>query len=366
MRIGVPTEIKTLEGRVALTPAGARELASRGHEVLVQQGAGAGAGLADDAYAAQGARIVAGADEVFAGAELIVKVKEPQPEEVERLAAGHVLFTYLHLAAAPALARGLAASGATCIAYETVEAADGSLPLLIPMSEIAGRIAAQVAATTLLAPAGGSGRLIGGAPGVEPATVVVIGGGAAGACAARVAAGMGAEVVVLDVDPARLRVLDVELDGRVTTRYATALAVEELLPRADAVIGTVLSKAARAPHVVTRAHLATMRSGSVMVDVSIDQGGCFATSRPTSHAEPTYVVDRAVHYCVTNMPGAVPHTATRALTSATLRHVLALADLGVDEALSRDPGLAAGLNVAAGEIVHPVVAREVRGEAVAS
>ena len=365
MRIGVPTEIKAQEGRVGLTPAGVRELTARGHAVLVQSGAGRGSRIGDAEYHAQGATIVAHAEDVFAGADMVVKVKEPQPSEVALLRPGQLLFTYLHLAAEPALADGLCASGATCIAYETVEDERAGLPLLAPMSEVAGRLAAQVAASTLASGGAARGVLMGGVPGVAPARVVVIGGGVAGTSAARVAAGMGADVVVLDRSLRRLRELEVELGRLVTTRFASMLAIEELLPEADAVIGTVLVRGARAPHVVRRADLARMRPGTVLVDVAIDQGGCFETSRPTTHAEPTYVTAGVVHYCVANMPGTVPVTATHALVNATLPSVLALADLGVDGALAADPGLAAGLTVAGGRVVHPVVAAELAAAAVA-
>jgi alanine dehydrogenase len=355
MKIGVPTEIKAQEGRVALTPAGVRELVNHGHKVLVQAGAGQRSRIADLAYAEQGAMVVPGADAVFAHAELIVKVKEPQPEEVRLLRDRQILFTYLHLAPIPELAEGLCRSGATCIAYETVEDASGSLPLLAPMSEVAGRIAAQVGAAALAAPAGGRGVLMSGVPGVAPARVLVIGGGVAGTNAARVAAGMGAEVVVLDRSLPRLR----ELDHELTTRFASSLAIDELLPEVDLVIGAVLVKGARAPKLIRREQLRSMRPGAVLVDISIDQGGCFETSRPTTHASPTYTVDEVVHYCVANMPGAVPVTSTQALTNATLPYVLALADLGVEGAFRADPGLRAGLNVAGGDVVHPVVAAEV-------
>jgi len=357
MRIGVPTEIKDMEGRVALTPAGVRELTARGHRVVIRRGAGTRSRIDDQAYSRQGARVVSDAEAVFAEADLILKVKEPQPEEVGRLAPGHVLFAYLHLAADPELARRLAATGATFLAYETVEDAHGRLPSR--MSEIAGRLATQVAAVRLMAPARGSGRLMGGAVGVECATVVVIGGGAAGTYAARVAVGMGARVVVLDVSPRRLRELEAEL-AQVDTRFSSTLAVEELAAQADVIIGTILSPGARAPRVLTRKHLADMRPG-VVVDVSIDQGGCFETSSPTTHSAPTHIVDDVIHYRVTNMPGAVPHTSTYALTNATLPYVLSIADQGVREALERDPGLAKGLNIADRTIVHPVVAREVDG-----
>ncbi len=358
MRIGVPTEVKDHEGRVGLTPAAVRELTARGHEVFVQADAGAACRFETRDYHDQGAVILQNASEVFEAAELVVKVKEPQPSEVALLRPGHVLFTYLHLAADPELAHNLAASGATCIAYETVEAPDGSLPLLAPMSEIAGRLAAQVAAACLTAPAGGVGRLLGGVPGVASARVVVLGGGAAGTHAAEVAAGMGADVSVLELSPLRLRALDRELSGRVSTHYSTATAIDELVAGADVVIGTVLSAAARAPKLLERRHLGAMRPGGVVVDVSIDQGGCLETSAPTTHSDPTYVVDDVIHYCVTNMPGAVPLTATYALTNATFPWVLTLADVGVEAALARDPGLQAGLNVANGEIVHPIVKRE--------
>jgi len=364
MRIGVPTEIKAQEGRVGLTPAGVRELTARRHQVLVQSGAGLGSSIGDAEYAAQGAIVVTTADEVYGGAEMIVKVKEPQPSEVPLLRGDHVLYTYLHLAAEPALAAGLCASGATCIAYESVEDERGALPLLAPMSEVAGRLAAQVAAATLASQAGGArGVLMGGVPGVAPARVLIVGGGVAGTSAARVAVGMGADVVVLDRSLARLRELEIEFGRLLTTRFATSLAIEELLPGADAVIGTVLVRGARAPHVVRRHDLARMRPGAVLVDVAIDQGGCFQTSFPTTHAEPTYVTDGIVHYCVANMPGSVPVTSTHALVNATLPTVLALADHGVDGALAADPGLAAGLTVADGQVVHPVVAAELAAAA---
>jgi alanine dehydrogenase len=362
MRVGVPTEVKTNEGRVALAPAGVRELTRHGHEVFVQAGAGAASGLADGAYAAQGAVVVPAAADVFDAAELIVKVKEPQGDEVELLDERHTLFAYLHLAAEPRLAAELCESGATCIAYETVEDEHGRLPLLAPMSEVAGRLAPQVGFAALCGP-GGRGVLAGGVPGVAPATVLVIGGGVAGTNAARVAAGMGARVIVLDRALERLRALAAE---GLQTRYASTLEIESLLVEADLVIGTVLVKGARAPRVVRRVDLERMRPGAVLVDVAIDQGGCFETSRPTSHAAPTYVVDGIVHYCVTNMPGAVPSTSTRALTNATLPYVLALADLGVDTALTRHDDLAGGVNVAAGTIVHPVVADALEAIAVAA
>ena len=354
MNIGVPTEIKPDERRVALTPSGARELAAHGHRVLVQHGAGEGSGFSDADYASAGAELTS-VDEVFAGGELILKVKEPQPVEVDRLGAQHTLFTYLHLAADPELAFGLAASGARCIAYETVEDAAGRLPLLRPMSEIAGRLSAQAGASALTGPGGGRGLLMGGVPGVAPAEVLVLGGGVAGTAAAVIAAGMGARVTIVDRSVPRLIELEERFGARVRTVHASQLAVAELLPTADVVIGAVLVTGARAPRLVRRDDLATMRRGSVLVDISIDQGGCFETSRPTTHSQPTYSVDGVVHYCVTNMPGAVPATSTRALTNVTLGHALQLADLGPEAALAADPLLARGVNVAGGEIVHEVV-----------
>jgi alanine dehydrogenase len=356
MRVGVPTEIKPDEYRIAITPAGVRELCSRGHEVLVQAGAGEGSAIADAEFQAQGARLVSHAPAVFAESELVLKVKEPQPEEVRLLREGQTLFTYLHLAAEPELARGLQRSGATCIAYETVEDADGRLPLLAPMSEVAGKIATQAGAFMLEKPLGGRGILLGGVPGVAAATVLVIGGGVVGMNAAFIAIGMQADVFVFDRSIDRLRELDVAFGGRASTVYSSSLSIEQMLPLADLVIGAVLLPGGRAPHVVTREQLKLMRTHAVLVDVSIDQGGCFETSRPTTHSQPTFEVDGITHYCVTNMPGAVPITSTFALTNATLPYVIALAEHGVEQALARDPGLRLGLNVAAGEIIHPAVA----------
>jgi alanine dehydrogenase len=355
--VGVPTEIKPDEFRVALTPAGVRELTARGHEVLVQAGAGLGSAIEDEHYAEQGARIVATAVQVWALAELVLKVKEPQPAEVALLRPGQALFTYLHLAAAPELATGLRASGATAIAYETVEDARGRLPLLAPMSEVAGKIATQAGAFMLEKPLGGRGVLLGGVPGVAAATVLVIGGGVVGLNAALIAIGMQAEVFVFDRSIDRLRELDLLFGGRASTIHSSMLAIEQMLPRADLVIGAVLIHGARAPHVIVRDQLALMRPRSVLVDVSIDQGGCFETSRPTTHSNPTYQVDDVTHYCVTNMPGAVPITATYALTNATLPYVLELAERGVEGALAASRALRLGVNVAGGEIVHPAVAQ---------
>jgi alanine dehydrogenase len=356
MRIGVPSEVKADEYRVAITPAGVRELSARGHEVLVQSGAGEGSAMADEQFRAQGARIVRDADAVFAEAELVLKVKEPQPEEVGRLRAGQALFTYLHLAAEAELTRGLIASGATCIAYETVEDSEGRLPLLAPMSEVAGKIATQAGAFMLEKPLGGRGILLGGVPGVAAATVLVIGGGVVGMNAAFIAIGMQADVFVFDRSIDRLRELEVAFAGRASTVYSSTLAIEEMLPAADLVIGAVLVHGGRAPQVVTREQLKLMKRHAVLVDVSIDQGGCFESSRPTTHSNPTFEVEEITHYCVTNMPGAVPITSTYALTNATLPYVIELAEHGVEGALERSPGLRMGLNVRDGEIMHPAVA----------
>ena len=359
MKVGVPTEIKPDEYRVAITPAGVRELTTHGHDVLIQSGAGDGSLIDDDDYVAQGARIVADAAAVFAEADMVLKVKEPQAGESELLRDGQVLFTYLHLAPAPELTAALAATGATCIAYETVEDARGRLPLLAPMSEVAGKIATQAGAFMLERPLGGRGVLLGGVPGVPGATVVVIGGGVVGMNAAFIAIGMEAEVYVLDRSIDRLRELDVAFQGQAHTVFSSALAIEELLPSADLVIGAVLVHGARAPRLVTREQLTLMTRRAVLVDVSIDQGGCFETSRPTTHSDPTYEIDGITHYCVTNMPGAVPITSTYALTNATLPYVTELADHGVREAIAHDPGLRLGVNVAAGRVTHPAVAEGV-------
>jgi alanine dehydrogenase len=359
MKVGVPTEVKTDEYRVALTPAGVRELADAGHSVFVQSGAGDGSSISDEAYAAQGATILPDADAVFAEATLIVKVKEPQPAEVSRLEPRHVLFTYLHLAADAELTRGLMQSGATCIAYETVEDTRGRLPLLAPMSEVAGKIATQAGAFMLEKPLGGRGILLGGVPGVAAANVLVIGGGVVGMNAAFIAVGMEATVYVFDRNIDRLRELDIAFGGRADTCFATTLSIEERLPSADLVIGAVLVHGARAPHVITRDQLSIMKRHAVLVDVSIDQGGCFETSRPTTHTDPTYEVDGITHYCVTNMPGAVPVTSTYALTNATLPYVLHLASAGVHQAVVDNPGLKLGVNVAAGEVTYAPVAEAV-------
>jgi alanine dehydrogenase len=356
MRVGVPSEIKNHEYRVGLVPGSVRELVAAGHDVTVQSQAGVGIGFADADYVRAGASIAADADEVFAGAEMIVKVKEPQPAECRKLRAGQVLFTYLHLAPDPEQARLLQESGCTAIAYETVTDKAGRLPLLAPMSEIAGRMAIQVGAVALQKATGGSGVLLGGVPGVLPGRVVVIGGGVVGTNAARMALGLGADVTVLDRSLPRLAALDDLFGPGLKTVYATADAVEAAVIAADLVVGAVLVAGAAAPKLVSRADLGRMRAGSVLVDVAIDQGGCFETSHATTHAEPTYVVDGVVHYCVANMPGGVARTSTQALNNATLPYVLALAGRGWKRALAEDAGLAAGLNVHAGRITHAAVA----------
>ncbi len=359
MKVGVPTEVKRDEYRVALTPAGVRELVDAGHQVYVESGAGLGSAIEDATYAAQGAVIVPDAATLWGEASLIVKVKEPQPVEVTRLEARHVLFTYLHLAADPELTRGLMESGATCIAYETVEDGRGRLPLLAPMSEVAGKIATQAGAFMLEKPLGGRGILLGGVPGVTAANVMVIGGGVVGMHAAFIALGMEATVYVFDRNIDRLRELDIAFGGRADTCFATTLSIEERLPDADLVIGAVLVHGARAPRVVTRAQLGLMKRQAVLVDVSIDQGGCFETSRPTTHSDPTYEVDGITHYCVTNMPGAVPITSTYALTNATMPYILHLAGSGVIGAVAENPGLKLGVNVAAGRVTYGPVAEAV-------
>jgi alanine dehydrogenase len=356
MKIGVLKEIKVHEYRVGLVPAGVRELVDSGHQVLVQSGAGAGIGFEDSHYNGAGAVIVQRAEDIFSTVELVVKVKEPQLSECKQLQSGQTLFTYLHLAADPAQAQALLASGVTAIAYETVTAPDGSLPLLTPMSEVAGRMSVQVGAHSLQKANGGCGVLLGGVPGVAPAKVVVLGGGVSGTHAAEMAVGMRADVTVVDRSVKRLRELSSLFGSRLKTMYSTAHAIEELVRDADLVIGAVLIAGAAAPKLVTRAMVKTMKPGAVLVDIAIDQGGCFETSRPTTHAEPTYVLDGVIHYCVTNMPGAVPRTSTFALTNATLPYVRALADHGWRHALANDPGFARGLNVQAGQLTHEAVA----------
>jgi alanine dehydrogenase len=356
MRVGVPKEIKVHEYRVGLTPDAVREFSAAGHPVFVQAGAGLGIGATDAAYEASGAAILNSAADIFATADMIVKVKEPQPTEWVQLRAGQILFTYLHLAPDLEQAKGLLASGCAAIAYETVTGPDGvSLPLLAPMSEVAGRLAIEAAGAALQRHAGGRGLLLGGVPGVAPARVAILGGGVVGTHAGRMAAGLGADVTILDRSLPRLRQLDDLFQGRVKTRFASVTAIEEVVFAADAVIGAVLIPGASAPKLVTRAMLKSMKPGAVLVDVAIDQGGCFETSRPTTHAEPTYVVDGIVHYCVANMPGAVPYTSSHALTNATLPYGLALA-AGGTAAIFDNPGLCAGLNVFDGQITHDAVA----------
>lgn len=356
MLIGVPKEIKNHEYRVGLTPVSVRELCANGHQVMMQTGAGLGIGEADDAYVSAGASIADTAEQVFAEADMIVKVKEPQPAECKMLRSGQVLFTYLHLAPDPTQTELLLESDSVAIAYETVTDESGGLPLLAPMSEVAGRMSIQAGAACLEKINGGSGKLLGGVPGVAPASVVVIGGGVVGTNAIQMAAGMGAKVTVLDRSIARLRELDAQFGGRIATVYSTQAALEQQVAAADLVIGAVLIPGAAAPKLVTRDMLQTMRKGSVLVDVAIDQGGCFETSKATTHQEPTYIVDDIVHYCVANMPGAVANTSAHALNHATLPFTLALANLGYQEALQRDVHLLRGLNVHHGAITNKPVA----------
>jgi len=356
MLVGVPKEIKDSEYRVGLVPSTVRELTVKGHGVIVEQNAGLGAGLSDADYQSAGAEIVADADQVFARAEMIVKVKEPLAVERKRLRGGQILFTYLNLAADPAQTADLVASGAIAIAYETVTSPDGSLPLLTPMSEVAGRMAPHAGARCLEKENGGRGVLLGGVPGVPPADVLIIGGGVAGSNAAVISAGMGATVTVLDRNPEVLRRLARELGARVRTVFSTRDAIEMLCRRADLVIGSVLIPGAAAPKLITAETVKAMKPGAVIVDIAIDQGGCAETSRPTTHSAPTYLVDEVVHYCVANMPGAVSRTSTFALNNVTLPFVLALADKGYRRALGEDPHLCRGLNVHEGRITHRAVA----------
>ncbi|MBC6448320.1 alanine dehydrogenase [Actinokineospora xionganensis] len=356
MKIAVPREIKNHEYRVALTPAGAHELTSRGHDVFIEAGAGLGSAITDEEYLGAGAKVLATADEVWAEGDLVLKVKEPIAVEYPRLRKGQTLFTYLHLAADEALTKALLESGVTAIAYETVQTSNGALPLLAPMSEVAGRLSAQVGAFALMKPSGGRGVLPGGVPGVTPAKVVVIGGGVAGVNAATIALGMGAEVQVLDTNVDRLRQIDNQFGGRVRTVASNRYAVEQAAREADLVIGAVLVPGAKAPKLISNALVAEMQPGSVLVDIAIDQGGCFEDSRPTTHADPTYPVHNSIFYCVANMPGAVPRTSTYALTNVTLPYAVALADKGWKTALRDDAALALGLNTHDGLLTNAPVA----------
>jgi alanine dehydrogenase len=356
MRIGVPKEIKDQEYRVGLTPDSVREFAAAGHEISVERGAGAGIRAADEAYRTAGAVIVGTAEEIYAGSDMIIKIKEPQECEWTKLRANHILFAFLHLAANPALTKGLLASGCTAVAYETVTGQDGSsLPLLAPMSEVAGRLSIEAAGLALQSQNGGRGVLLGGVPGVSPARVTILGGGVAGSQAARMAIGLGADVTILDSSLPRLRQLDDMFQGRAKTRFSTAAAVEETVSSADAAIGAVLVPGAAAPKLITELMLPSLKQGAVLVDISIDQGGCFETSHATTHAAPMFVKGGIVHYCVANMPGAVPVSSTHALNNAMLPYGLALAAGGL-RALAGNPGLRAGLNVHRGHITHPAIA----------
>jgi alanine dehydrogenase len=357
MRVGVPREIKSHENRVGLTPPSVVELVAAGHEVIVEKGAGHGIDFSDQSYVKAGARIVQSAAELFAQSDMIVKVKEPQPQEIAMLEPRHVLFTYLHLAADKPQAEGLMRSGATCIAYETVTSPTGALPLLKPMSEVAGRMAIQVGAHYLEKEQGGRGILLGGVPGVSPGRVAILGGGVAGLNAAQMAVGQRADVTIYDINNSRLADLDTYFGSQIKTVYASKAAIAAAVENAHLVIGAVLVPGAAAPKLVTRGMLKSMKRGSVMVDIAIDQGGCFETSRPTTHADPVYEVDGVIHYCVANMPGAVARTSAFALNNATLPFVLKLANQGAEQAMKDDPYLAQGLNVFNGKIMHPAVAR---------
>ncbi len=356
MIIGVPKEIKTHENRVAVLPSGVLQLSKNGHELLIEKGAGTGSGFPDSAYADAGAQIVDDVNEVWKRAEMIMKVKEPIKPEYPRMRKGQILFTYLHFAASRELTEAVAKSGCIAIAYETVEKSDRSLPLLIPMSEVAGRMAAQEGAKYLEKPMGGRGVLMGGIPGVPPANVIVLGGGIVGVNAAKIAAGMGANTTILDINIPRLRYLDDVMPKNVSTLFSNEANIRHLLPQTDLVIGGVLKPGAKAPHLVTREMLSLLKPGSVLVDVAIDQGGCFETSKPTTHDKPVYVIDDIVHYCVANMPGAVPNTSTMGLTNVTLPYAVQLANKGWRKALKENKELLKGLNIANGEIVYRDVA----------
>ena len=361
MRIGTPKELKNREYRVGLTPQGAQELVRSGHSVFVETGAGEMVGFSDELYESAGCTISTNADELFDSSDMIIKVKEPQPVEIARLQPRHTLFTYLHLAPDPEQTRGLLKSGATCIAYETVTDRFGRLPLLTPMSEVAGRLSVQAGAKYLEIAQGGSGTLLGGVTGVAPGKVLVIGGGVAGRNAAEMAVGLGANVTILDRSLDRLRELDAFFAGRARCLYSKSAAIEASLLTADLVVGAVLLPGSAAPKVVSAEQISMMKPGSVVVDIAIDQGGCFETSRPTTHDEPVYNVDGVCHYCVTNMPAAVARTSTIALSNATLPYAMALADLGTEQAVKTDPHLHAGINVAHGDIVHPEIVAAMAG-----
>lgn len=357
MKIGIPKEIKTQESRVAMTPAGVMELVKKhNHQVFVQKTAGQASGFSDEDYTKAGATLLDTIEQVYQTADMIVKVKEPIESEYDLLREGQVLFTYLHLASCKKLTEAMVKTGAICIAYETVIDKNGMLPLLTPMSEVAGRMSVQQGAKYLEKPQGGKGILLGGVPGVRPANVIILGGGVVGTQAARVAAGMGANVTILDINLNRLRYLDDVMPSNVTTQYSSQYAIEELLKTADLVIGATLTVGEKAPHLITREMLKLMQEGSVLVDVSVDQGGCFETTKPTTHTEPIYQVDGITHYCVANIPGAVPMTSTRALTNATLPYVIKLANLGWEQACRNNPDLFQGLNVVQGKIVFKGVA----------
>jgi alanine dehydrogenase len=356
MIVGVPTEIKDNENRVAMVPGGVAQLVARGHAVLVQKGAGNGSGFPDQAYADKGAKIVEGAKEIFQRADMIVKVKEPLPSEYPLIRKGQLLFTYFHFAASEELTRAMLKTGATCVAYETIEDAQGRLPLLTPMSEVAGRMAAQIGAYYLQKPEGGRGVLLGGVPGVPYSDVVILGGGVVGTQAAWMAAGLGARVTMLDISLDRLRYLDDVMPANVTTLHSNPDSILGACRRADLLIGAVLIEGAKAPVLVPRSYLKEMKEGSVIVDVAVDQGGCIETTKPTTHSNPTFVVDGVLHYCVANMPGAVPRTSTYALTNATIPYAVRLADGGVTPAILKERGFARGINVIRGKVTHPGVA----------
>ncbi|HEY3347027.1 MAG TPA: alanine dehydrogenase [Nitrospirota bacterium] len=360
MITGVPKEIKDKEYRVGMVPSGVREFVNAGHQVLVQAGAGTGSGITDDEYSKSGAEIVASAEEIYSRAGMVVKVKEPLPQEYGLLREGQILFTYLHLAAEEELTRALLDRAVTGIAYETIERPDGSLPLLMPMSQVAGRLSVQVGATYLQENNGGRGILLGGVPGVEPARVVILGGGTAGVNAAKIAHGMGAEVTLLDLNVDRLDRIEDIFHGTIRTLASNRQVIEEAVKDADLLIGAVLVAGAKAPKLLSRKAVSRMKKGSVIVDISIDQGGCFETSRPTSHTDPVYTVDGVVHYCVTNMPGAVPRTSTFALTNVTLPYALRIADMGPEDAMLADPALMRGLNTYKGRLTSRPVAEALR------